>query len=1073
MTHAGSGKAKTSQAEPRRATKHVRRRLRPKKADGLPAAVEPLESRTLLTANVLDVAQVLWNGKMADAVRHEYVLRMPQLNTASAKTVLDYQHNTPVPQAGWAVQPLGSGFFKLTAPNATPSALNTWAQRQGVQSLDINRVSKAARAPNDTLYGDGSNWAFPRISAASAWDTGTGTDSTIVAVLDSGIDYNNVDLVGNMWRNPNEIAGDGRDNDNNGYVDDIYGINAINGSSNPMDTFGHGTVVAGLIGAVGDNAQGLAGVNWTVKLMAVRVMDDNGNVPISAEITGIQYVAQQRLAGQNIAAANCSFGRYTFTPQEFSALDQLAKTGITIVAAAGNDRNNNDLTPFYPASYEIPGLITVAASDRNDALATFSNFGTKSVDLAAPGVDILSTRSTDPRANSGLYPQHTSPNYTVSLNGFTRNQAPVDGTSCSAALVAGTAGLLKSLKLGASVQQVKDAILNGVDKVPALAGKVLTGGRLNLKNSVDLMLSTTGATPVANFKPGQLLSVVEGNQGYSFIDIKISLDRPVDPGKSASVWYETRPGGSAINDTDFVSQSGYLTFSNSEMEKSFRLKIIGDRLPEQAEQFAIRLDLNKSRGVTIGTIQANVVILDDDNTSGPSLPTPTNPLVPRAKIDFKRDSLSAPLPIREGAPATFVVSLDKTTNKTVTVKYRTNQPVLVPAGTALEGIDYTATSGTVTFRPGERTKEFSVPILSDRVAEDNETFDILLFDPINAEVLSGNSAGNGGAITATITDAPYSPPAQPGFQITVSFPDSSLTTSQQAIFQQAADRWQQIIVGDLPNVTDPATGRVIDDIVIVATGDAIDGTGGILGGARPTAFRPGARGLPWQGEMTFDTADVATMAADGTFLGVVLHEMGHALGFGSLWQRFGLVQGAGTANPIYVGINGLREYRSLFGAPSAPGVPVEATGGQGTADSHWRETTFDAELMTGYVEQAGVRMPISRMTVGAMQDLGYTVNYAAADPFSRPAVVSAAATVQASTAPPNTPKPAWPRLASAPPARVSPPALHHQASARTPSSLPGRTVAAMHVKDVPSVSVRNAGTPTDGAARRSAFASLT
>jgi hypothetical protein len=136
--------------------------------------------------------------------------------------------------------------------------------------------------------------------------------------------------------------------------------------------------------------------------------------------------------------------------------------------------------------------------------------------------------------------------------------------------------------------------------------------------------------------------------------------------------------------------------------------------------------------------------------------------------------------------------------------------------------------------------------------------------------------------------------------------------------------------------------------------------------------------------MFFDSADIATMEADGTFKNVILHEMGHVLGFGTMWDKLALLQNGGTANPTYTGANALREYRSIFGVPTAAGVPVENTGGQGTADSHWRESIFRTELMTGFAERAGTAMPISLITVGQFQDIGYQVNYAKADAYAKP-----------------------------------------------------------------------------------------
>ncbi len=226
------------------------------------------------------------------------------------------------------------------------------------------------------------------------------------------------------------------------------------------------------------------------------------------------------------------------------------------------------------------------------------------------------------------------------------------------------------------------------------------------------------------------------------------------------------------------------------------------------------------------------------------------------------------------------------------------------------------------------------------------------------------------------------PPTTSGFSIQFAF--SGLSSSQQAIFQQAAAKWQSVIVGDLPNAT--YNGVTVDDILISATATAIDGSGGILGQAGPDRFRSGSD-LPYHGAMEFDSADLATMQANGTLLGVILHEMGNVLGVGTLWEDKGLLSGAGTSNPIFTGTRAVAEYNSLFGLSTA-GVPVENTGGAGTSDSHWRESIFSNELMTGWVGP-GTSMPLSRITAASLADIGYTVNMAAADPYTPPGVTSA------------------------------------------------------------------------------------
>jgi Leishmanolysin/Bacterial pre-peptidase C-terminal domain len=218
------------------------------------------------------------------------------------------------------------------------------------------------------------------------------------------------------------------------------------------------------------------------------------------------------------------------------------------------------------------------------------------------------------------------------------------------------------------------------------------------------------------------------------------------------------------------------------------------------------------------------------------------------------------------------------------------------------------------------------------------------------------------------------PPTNSGFQIDLTY--SGLTASQQTIFAQAANRWSQVITGDLPNAT--RNGVVIDDLLIRASAANIDGAGGVLGQAGPENFRNGSF-IPYYGSMEFDTADLASMERDGSLYSVILHEMGHVLGIGTIWDLTGLLQGAGTNTPIFVGARATAEYNTIFNA-SARGVPVEQNGGAGTRDSHWDEELFGNELMSGYIGSA--TNPLSRITVASLADLGYTVNMAAADPYT-------------------------------------------------------------------------------------------
>ena len=235
------------------------------------------------------------------------------------------------------------------------------------------------------------------------------------------------------------------------------------------------------------------------------------------------------------------------------------------------------------------------------------------------------------------------------------------------------------------------------------------------------------------------------------------------------------------------------------------------------------------------------------------------------------------------------------------------------------------------------------------------------------------------SIAAELAPAAVSP-----FTIEVRFL-GGLTPKQKNAFKSAADRWSRVIVGDLPSVK--VDNEVIDDVVILAQGSPIDGVGRILGQAGPTHLRPQSAGvaafLPAKGKMTFDRADLKQMEQDDTLNDVIAHEMGHVLGIGTVWTFKSLLKGAGKTNPTFLGKAAMKEFGLLKGPTVKPTpVPVENTGGPGTADSHWRETVFRNEMMTGFVGASG--NPLSRMTVASLQDLGYVVDLNAAEPYSLP-----------------------------------------------------------------------------------------
>lgn len=241
---------------------------------------------------------------------------------------------------------------------------------------------------------------------------------------------------------------------------------------------------------------------------------------------------------------------------------------------------------------------------------------------------------------------------------------------------------------------------------------------------------------------------------------------------------------------------------------------------------------------------------------------------------------------------------------------------------------------------------------------------------------------------ASLKKNPTAAAIQSAYNIEVRFL-GGLTPAQKNAFKKAADRWSKVIIGDLPSVM--IDGDVIDDLLIVAQGVSIDGPGKILGQAGPTHLRPASAGafkfLPAKGLMSFDTADLAQMQSNGTLLDVITHEMGHVIGIGTIWDMKRLLVGTGGGNPTFKGAKAKKEFGILKGTGPV-NVPVENTGGPGTRDSHWRETVFRNELMSGFIAAPG--NPISKMTVASLEDLGYKVNLKAAEPYTLPNLMALA-----------------------------------------------------------------------------------
>jgi hypothetical protein len=347
-------------------------------------------------------------------------------------------------------------------------AVREYERSPDVLYAEPNYVVQALGDPNDPGFGD--QWGLRNIGqqggkveadirALQAWATTTGTSDVVIAFLDSGIDYNHPDLAPNIYRNIAECTPNGVDDDGNGYVDDCYGIDTANNDTDPMDDVGHGTHVAGVAAAAGNNGIGVTGVSWRTRILACKFLSYLGTGTVGTAITCLNYVKKLKDSGVNIIATNNSWGGLEFSQALADAIEAQRQSGILFIAAAGNEFTNNDDVPIYPASYFSPNIIAVAATNRSDEVAFFSNLGRHTVHLGAPGDKILST-----------FPKNT--------------YGTASGTSSAAPFVAGVAALLAAQDPTRDWRVIKNLLLTGGDEVPDLS-ETVTGTRLNAYGSMN------------------------------------------------------------------------------------------------------------------------------------------------------------------------------------------------------------------------------------------------------------------------------------------------------------------------------------------------------------------------------------------------------------------------------------------------------------------------------------------------------------------------------------------------------------------------------------------------------------
>lgn len=451
--------------------------------------------------------------------------------------------------------------------------MRQWYQGQpDVEYAEPNYIVHKAAIPDDTHFD--TQWGLRNIAqtvngvtgtagadinATSAWDKHTGDGTVVVALVDTGVDYSHPDIVNNIWTNPLD-GSDGIDNDNNGKVDDIRGWDFANNDADPMDddVDGHGTHVAGIVGAEGNNGAGVSGVNWHVKLMPLKVLRSDGFGDVANIVAAIDYAIAKGVSVINASYAfDCGD---TPSQSEHDALDRARAAGILVALAAGNDGCDNDTAPTYPASHALNNLLSVGASDQFDQRATFvrggsSNFGAQSVHLFAPGKNVYSTL----RVALGSYGLE-------------------NGTSMSAPHVSGAAALLKSYRPTLSMFQVREILLKTAAAKAALAGLAVTGGRLDIGAAMDFDLAVS--TPI---QPSHLAAVKVHD---SRIDLSWLDDSTVETGWKLE--YRSDPNVNFPTTPRAQLGSGSLTYADSSVQagegtyNGYRIKAVnnfGDSAP--------------------------------------------------------------------------------------------------------------------------------------------------------------------------------------------------------------------------------------------------------------------------------------------------------------------------------------------------------------------------------------------------------------------------------------------------------------------------------------------------------------
>ena len=461
-----------------------------------------------------------------------------------------------------------------------------------IANITENQKVQAIAIPNDTRYSNSGHWGTNsslgqyHINIEKVWDNFTGSKNVVVGVIDTGIDYNHEDLKDNIWVNPKESI-NGLDDDNNGYADDIHGIDAINGSGDPFDDNSHGTHVAGTIGGVGNNAKGIAGVNWSVGIFAGKFLDSSGSGEVADAILAINYATALKIAGINICVLNHSWGAQfdpNTQPNMIASFRAAYQAGIMHVMSAGNNGQDNDTAHYGPANISAASLggegsIVVASHNITGEKSSFSNYGANNVDISAPGQGILST------VPNNLY-------------------ATYSGTSMSSPHVAGAFAMLCAAFPNLSIDQIRSGIMAAAKPNPYLTGKCVAGGILDVKSAYDYLANIS--------QPGEPSSTPTSTP-------------TITPTPTVTPTYQAPGITPTPTATPAASVGRGITGGRGDFKSDYRIKF---RLPEMSENIGNKISIKvggKScciiNGIIYYSFPKDAILIAPTPTP---TPTPTN-----------------------------------------------------------------------------------------------------------------------------------------------------------------------------------------------------------------------------------------------------------------------------------------------------------------------------------------------------------------------------------------------------------------------------------------------------------------